>query len=120
MKRYLKNMYILRISKKFDAAHYLKNYQGKCANLHGHTWKVVFWFKFNELNDVGIAKDFKEIKEVLDKILPDHQCLNHIYSFNPTAENLARHFFEEVKKNLPVVQVDVYESEDCCVSYIED
>ena len=77
----------------FDAAHSLKNYIGKCKNLHGHTWKVeirVVMSKFLDgLSDTfnGILLDFTEISKI--KEIFDHKHLNEVININPTAENLA-------------------------------
>jgi 6-pyruvoyltetrahydropterin/6-carboxytetrahydropterin synthase len=114
-------MFKLKIVRKFDAAHFVKGYDGKCANLHGHTWKVVFIFTYFTLDKIGIAQDFKELKSVVDKILPDHKSLNDTYLFNPTAENLAKYFYELIKeKTGNLTSVEVWETEDSCAEYSEN
>jgi len=116
-------MYKLQIIRKFDAAHYLRNYQGECAHLHGHTWKVVFTFVYYRITDIGsngIIVDFKDLKKSIDDILPDHKYLNDLFSFNPTAENLAKFFYETMKiNNQYVYSVQVWESENSCAEYSE-
>lgn len=114
-------MYKLTIERRFAAAHYLQNYDGKCANLHGHTWKVVVVLAGEKLIN-GMLVDFGDMKKLLDNMLPDHSCLNELYSFNPTAENLARHFYE-ILILLPgpiaimLESVTVWESDTCSARY---
>jgi len=112
--------WILRVKEKFQAAHFLKDYKGKCEKIHGHTFTVEVQVEAHSLDKTGIAIDFTEIKKKLSEILPDHTLLNEIYDFNPTAENLSRHFFLELKKHYPVKAVTVWESEDASATYSED
>jgi len=109
----------LRVKDKFQAAHYLKEYQGKCEKTHGHTFQVEVEVEVGQLDKAGIGIDFTKIKEKLSAILPDHTHLNEVYDFNPSAENLARHFFHELIKHLPVKRVTVWESEDASATYSE-
>jgi 6-pyruvoyltetrahydropterin/6-carboxytetrahydropterin synthase len=119
-------MYKLKIIRKFDAAHFLSGYVGKCHNLHGHTWKVVFTFSY-ESNMIlsgsgveGMIVDFVELKKQIDSFLPDHKYLNEIYEFNPTAENLARWFYcFEKGLNAALCSVEVFESEGASAEYFE-
>jgi 6-pyruvoyltetrahydropterin/6-carboxytetrahydropterin synthase len=110
----------LKIRDKFSAAHYLKEYKGKCEKVHGHTFRVEVAVRARELDRTGIGFDFAEIKAALAAALPDHAFLNEVYSFNPTAENLARHFYGELKSTYPVASVTVWESEDASATYAED
>ncbi|MEO0083656.1 MAG: 6-carboxytetrahydropterin synthase QueD [candidate division WOR-3 bacterium] len=104
--------YTLIVKKKFSAAHYLKNYHGKCETLHGHNYQIVVYIKSKRLTKSAMVYDFQEIKTYLNKILPDHKCLNDIYRFNPTTENLAKYFFEQIHKKYPVVKVEIWEDEN--------
>ncbi len=110
----------LRVRERFQAAHYLKEYRGKCEKLHGHTFQVEVVVETRELDATGISLDFGVIKNKLAEILPDHTLLNEVFPFNPSAENLARHFFHELKKYFPVKEVTVWESEDSSATYVED
>lgn len=112
--------WVLRVKDKFHAAHFLKDYKGKCEKVHGHTFYVEVEVKVSELDKTGISIDFAEIKKKLSDILPDHTLLNEIYAFNPSAENLSRYFFHELKKHFPVIAVTVLESEDASARYSED
>jgi 6-pyruvoyltetrahydropterin/6-carboxytetrahydropterin synthase len=110
----------LRVRDKFQAAHYLKEYKGKCERLHGHTFQVEVEIEVTELDKTGIGVDFAEIKKGLANVLPDHTNLNDVFPFNPSAENLARHFYGELKKLYPVKSVTVWESEDASATYSEN
>lgn len=112
--------WILKVRDKFQAAHFLKDYKGKCEKVHGHTFCVEVEVKARKLDKTGISIDFDRIKKILSGILPDHSLLNEVYDFNPSAENLSRHFFLEMKKHFPVRQVTVWESEDASATYSED
>jgi 6-pyruvoyltetrahydropterin/6-carboxytetrahydropterin synthase len=112
--------WILRVKDRFSAAHFLREYRGKCEKVHGHTFEVEVALEVHELGPTGLGVDFTEIKEKLASILPDHLLLNDVYPFNPSAENLARHFFEELKAVLPVKSVTVWESGDASATYAEN
>ena len=109
----------LKVRDTFQAAHFLKEYKGKCENIHGHSFQVEVQIFVTELDNTGIGIDFTEIKKKLSAILPDHKLLNDVYDFNPTAENLSKHFFWELKKDLPVRAVTVWESKDASATYEE-
>lgn len=83
-----------------DSCHKLEGYDGKCCQLHGHTWKVELWFKGDTINldEVGILVDFgivKELKEMLD-----HKYLNDVIKKNPTAENLSQWIYAWLDEKL--------------------
>lgn len=108
------------ISKRLEiaGAHKLTlDYESKCQNLHGHNWIVTVYCKCKELNSNGMIIDFKHIKNmVCDKL--DHQYLNNIVDFNPTAENMAKWICDQIPNCYKVsVQesegnVAIYEKED--------
>ena len=112
--------WILRVKDKFQAAHFLQSYKGKCEKIHGHSFVVEVRIKVEKLDKTGIGIDFTEIKKKLSEILPDHTLLNEVYDFNPTAENLSRYFYRELKKSYPIDAVTVWESEDASATYTED
>ena len=90
----------------YDAAHFLRNYQGKCAKLHGHRYVVEAAVRLQTLDDSGIAFDFADLKGALRGLADglDHENLNELPQFQgveTSAENQARWFFEELKKSLP-------------------
>jgi len=110
----------LKVRDKFSAAHYLREYKGKCEKVHGHTFQVEVAVLARELDRTGIGFDFAGIKKALAALLPDHMLLNEAFPFNPTAENLARHFYGELRKTYPVESVTVWESEDASATYSEN
>lgn len=89
-------------------SHHLNlNYPSKCKNLHGHNWIVTVHCQAHELNENGMVCDFTHIKkEIHDKL--DHQNLNEIFDFNPTAENIAKWICEQIPS---CYRVEVQESE---------
>ncbi len=98
-------MYEITVEKHIDAAHYLRGYQGKCENLHGHRYKIVVKVSAPKLNKIGLAYDFTDLKKHLGDILEryDHTCLNDVKPFdkiNPSSENLAATIYNELKKKL--------------------
>jgi len=112
--------WILKVRDRFSAAHFLREYRGKCENIHGHTFEVEVEIAVRELDRAGLGIDFALIKKKLAEILPDHALLNDSFPFNPSAENLARRFFEDLKPHFPVRAVTVWESEDASATYAED
>ncbi len=110
----------LRVRDKFSAAHFLEGYTGKCEKVPGHTFQVEVEILVRGLDEAGIGVDFTEIKKALAAVLPDHTLLNEALPFNPSAENLARHFYGELKKRYPVRSVTVWESEDASATYSEN
>ncbi|MEW6456100.1 MAG: 6-carboxytetrahydropterin synthase [Acidobacteriota bacterium] len=111
--------WILKVRDKFSAAHYLKNYKGKCEKVHGHTFEVEVQIEVDRLNETGIGYDFIQIKNSLSELLPDHSFLNEVFDFNPSAENLSRYFYHEMKKLYPVKKVIVWESDTSSAEYYE-
>ncbi len=123
-------MYEISVEKHFDAAHFLRGYQGKCEALHGHRYRVVVKVRASRLDDIGLAYDFTELKRHLNDILSrfDHTCLNNIKPFdkiNPSAENIAATIYDELKKRLaaePITLtcVEAWESPEQGVAYSPD
>lgn len=111
---------LLKIIRKFSAAHRLPHYDGPCYNLHGHTWKVVFLIEGAVQAD-GMVADFKKLKKLLDDQLPDHRYLNDLLE-NPTAENLAPYFFAKVTQalkplGLTLKTIEVWENENAAAVF---
>ena len=97
-------MYRLRIEAGFDAAHKIEGYEGKCARLHGHTYKVEVFVVAKELGPIGISFDLRLLKEKLHNITErlDHSFLNDLKELgNPSVENISKYFFQNMKDNLP-------------------
>lgn len=123
-------MYEISVESHFDAAHYLRGYQGKCEALHGHRYRVVVKLRTSELSDIGLAYDFTLLKKHLSEVISrfDHTCLNDISPFdeiNPSSENIARIIYEEIKPKLAtasvsLVLVEVWESPESGASFSPD
>lgn len=139
-------MYFLRTTAAFDSAHFLKDYNGKCANIHGHRWQVEAEIAGKALQKAGEKRgmlidfgDFKkEVRALADNY--DHALIIeknslrsatltalHEENFRvieipcrPTAENFAKLFYDSLRKTLPVSRVTVYETPDNCASYTEE
>jgi 6-pyruvoyltetrahydropterin/6-carboxytetrahydropterin synthase len=116
-------MYEIKIKSSFSAAHNLRNYRGKCENLHGHNWNVEAVFAYPSLDKDGLAVDFKDAKAILKEVLSafDHKYLNETGFFktaNPTSENMAKFIYDELKKkDSHISSVSVWENENSCATY---
>ena len=123
-------MYEISIITDFSAAHSLRAYEGKCANVHGHNWRVRVTVRSAETGADGIAIDFKDLKRMTNDVLGrvDHTYINEVAPFdkvNPTSENIARWLCEQLGHELrlsrvKLVRVDVQENERSCVSFFPD
>ncbi len=122
-------MFIMTVSTSFSSAHQLRGYAGDCSRMHGHSWKVTAKIGASQLDDIGLAYDFREIKVQLKEIVSrfDHQLINEIPPFdnlNPTSENLAKFFYDSLKQSIPqkvmLMSMEIKESDSCAVTYIED
>ena len=122
-------MYKITVEEDFSSAHHLRDYEGKCASLHGHNWKVRLTVCATELDERGISMDFGWLKKFLAGLIRrfDHVDLNRTPPFdklNPTAENIARTIYELAKAELPdkitVDKVVLWESERNRVEYAEE
>lgn len=137
-------MYYLKTEAAFDSAHFLKGYQGKCSNLHGHRWRVVISIASEKLateeQTRGMLVDFGDLKAYLKKeadffdhsliieqdslqpetktaLLSEGFCIREV-PFRPTAENFSRYFFERMEgQGFPVYEAMVYETPNNCAFY---
>ena len=125
-------MYEVTVEDSFAAGHYLRNYKGKCENPHGHNYKLRVTLAGNELDKAGLLLDFKDLREVMRDVTDrlDHQMINDIEPFtvlNPSAENLAKYFFDQTNAKLNTVtsgrvwvkNVTVYETDTTTATYSE-
>ncbi|MHC1729886.1 MAG: 6-carboxytetrahydropterin synthase QueD [Syntrophobacteraceae bacterium] len=119
----------IKIVSSFAAAHNLRDFQGKCENLHGHNWKVEVVLRGNLLEENGILVDFGEVKAATKDALEelDHKYLNDLPFFvtnNPSSENIARFLFERLSakfntENRCLYSVSAWESANACATYME-
>jgi 6-pyruvoyltetrahydropterin/6-carboxytetrahydropterin synthase len=113
---------------EFESAHKIRDYEGKCSNLHGHNYKIVVTFEGNELQNNNILIDFNEIKAFILPFIKklDHQYLNEVFNEeNVTAEFIAIKILEYLKKinfqnKVKVYSVKVYETDKSWVEVIND
>ena len=127
---------------KFDSAHRLYRYEGKCANLHGHTYVAEVELTGNQINELGILVDFGDIKKKIGKWIDenwDHATLlnsedtlyvdldteeNKTYTFsgeNPTAEVMCIELYTICEESFPgqVHKVTIWETPTSCATYSE-
>jgi 6-pyruvoyltetrahydropterin/6-carboxytetrahydropterin synthase len=100
-------MFELRVEHSFPAGHALRNYTGKCANMHGHNYRVQVAVRGPRLNEIGLLMDFSDLRRAIRAAAEtlDHQFLNDLPAFadrNPSAENVAVYFYEELSRLLEV------------------
>jgi len=125
-------MFQVTVEDTFAAGHYLRNYRGKCENPHGHNYKVRVTLCGEELDRAGLLLDFKDLKDVMRDTVDrlDHQMINDLEPFttlNPSAENLAKYFYDETQARLRaatngrvrVKDVTVWETETTTATYFE-
>ncbi len=120
-------MFRLRTKTDFDAAHWLEDYEGKCARLHGHLWVVEAFVTGEELDEIGFVMDFGVIKDALKEIINDldHYCLNDEVPDigNPTCENVAKYIYNRLKPAIPeagqLEKIRVWESPRSWCEYFE-
>lgn len=120
-------MYRMQVKSHFDAAHYIRDYKGKCNRTHGHRWEVELVLEGNVLDSCNMLIDFSHVKSVLKDYLDklyDHYSLNMTLNEpNVTAELLARKIYEDLKGRLPInpylARVTIWENPECCVKYFE-
>jgi 6-pyruvoyltetrahydropterin/6-carboxytetrahydropterin synthase len=125
-------MYEVTVEDTFAAGHYLRNYKGKCENPHGHNYKVRVTLAGRELDHAGLLLDFKDLKSVMKHVIDylDHRMINDLDPFtklNPSAENLAKYFYDETNTGLraktdgrvQVKSVTIFETDTSIATYYE-
>jgi 6-pyruvoyltetrahydropterin/6-carboxytetrahydropterin synthase len=121
-------MFEVSVEETFAAGHALRNYRGKCENVHGHNYRVQLTFQGPELDATGLLVDFVVVKKLMQVVVDrlDHQFLNDLEPFrvaNPSAENLAKYFYDEVSGGLGadatarLGEVRIWETDTSCATY---
>ena len=126
-------MYEVRLEADFAAAHFLRDYHGKCENLHGHNYKVYAHVRGSNLDEGGMLLDFTQIKKTLRNVceLLDHKNLNDFDYFdqNPSAERIATFIAGKILESIPELKdkngthlhaIDVFETDTSRARYILD
>ena len=96
-------MFEVSVEQTFAAGHSLREYKGKCENVHGHNYRVRVSVEGPQVNAIGLIVDFVELKKQVRAIVDrlDHQFINDLEPFtvlNPSAENIARYFYDELMR----------------------
>ena len=120
-------MFEVSIDYSFSAGHALRNYKGKCENIHGHNYKVRVAVEGAELDSAGLLIDFVELRQAVKNVADrlDHQFLNDLDPFdqlNPSAENMALYFCRELEPRINqgdarVKAVTVWETDTSFATY---
>ena len=121
-------MFEVSVQQSFAAGHALRNYQGKCENVHGHNYRVQITVQGDELNSIGLLVDFIDLKRLMNRVVDylDHRFINELPPFdslNPSAENIAKYFHDQVsaelRNDVPVriSEVKVWETDTSIAVY---
>jgi 6-pyruvoyltetrahydropterin/6-carboxytetrahydropterin synthase len=122
-------MYEVFVDETFAAAHNLRNYKGKCENLHGHNYKVRVTLAGAELDSTGLLYDFVHLKQVIQTVIRslDHRYLNELKPFdvlNPSAENVAKFIYDQASKQMrsepngaAISSITVWETDTSAATY---
>ena len=128
-------MFQVRVKADFAAAHFLRDYHGKCENLHGHNYKVYAHVQGKNLDEGGMLLDFTELKTALKRVIEklDHTNLNDIAFFeqNPSAERIAVYIYDGILEQIPSLKknggegaylyaIDVFETENNRARYLPE
>lgn len=120
-------MFEISVEHGFAAGHALREYKGKCENVHGHNYKVRVTIAGEKLNSAGLLMDFGDLRGEIKRLVEtlDHHFLNDIPPFdqlNPSAENLAKYLCEKIEpeannQGLRVIGVTVWETDTTSATY---
>lgn len=102
---FTKKMFQVSVEETFSAGHALRGYKGKCENVHGHNYRVRVTLEGPQLDSIGLLVDFTRLKQIIRAVMGrlDHQFVNDLEPFNtvnPSAENMAKYFYEHVSREL--------------------
>ncbi|MBP5318260.1 MAG: 6-carboxytetrahydropterin synthase [Paludibacteraceae bacterium] len=132
-------MFVIKNEIQFDTAHYLSGYLGKCANIHGHRYRLIVKIAQDALHTEGhlrgMVEDFSHIKKVLKEVEEhfDHKLLVEdnqegrrvadallqirpdfavlLFPARPTVEEMSRYLYRMLRdKGLPVSEVELFET----------
>jgi 6-pyruvoyltetrahydropterin/6-carboxytetrahydropterin synthase len=121
-------MFEVTVQQTFAAGHALRNYHGKCENVHGHNYRIEVKVQGEQLDSIGLLVDFVELKRVMKGVIDylDHRFINDLEPFdkvNPSAENIAKFFHDRISAGLrtevPVhlAEVKVWETDTSSAVY---
>ncbi len=121
-------MFEVSVEQTFAAGHALRNYHGKCENVHGHNYRVQITVQGEQLDPNGLLVDFVEVKRSMRRVIDylDHRFMNDLPPFteiNPSAENIAKYFYDEMHEGLAnqgavrISEVKVWETDTSLAVY---
>ena len=122
-------MFEVIVDESFAAGHALRGYRGKCENVHGHNYKVRVTLAGPQLDSVGLLCDFVVLKQVIRDVIAaiDHKFLNDLPPFdvvNPSAENIAKFFYDQAAEKLPrasndarISSITIWETDTSAATY---
>jgi len=121
-------MFEVSVEETFAAGHALRNYHGKCENVHGHNYRVQITLVGEQLDSIGLLVDFVHVKKLIAAVVDrlDHRFLNDLPPFdklNPSAENIAKLFYDDISHGLGntspvrVAQVRLWETDTTSATY---
>ena len=113
-------MFEITVQAGFSSGHFLREYYGKCENPHGHNYRVLVTLIGEQLEPNGLLLDFKLLKGVLKPTVEylDHRMINELEPFttvNPSAENLAKYFFDQTAEELHRMTAGRVRVKDCTI-----
>jgi 6-pyruvoyltetrahydropterin/6-carboxytetrahydropterin synthase len=113
-------MFEITVQDTFSSGHYLRDYYGKCENPHGHNYRVLVTLIGEQLEPNGLLLDFKLLKSILQPTIKylDHLMINDLEPFtavNPSAENIAKYFFDRVSSQLLEMTAGRVRVKDCTI-----
>jgi 6-pyruvoyltetrahydropterin/6-carboxytetrahydropterin synthase len=120
-------MFEVSVEQTFASAHALRNYRGGCENVHGHNFRVLISVQGEHLDATGLLVDFLEVKSLIAGVVDglDHQFLNELAPFdqiNPSAENIAKYFYDRISAGLSnavvrIAEVRIWETDTSSAMY---
>jgi 6-pyruvoyltetrahydropterin/6-carboxytetrahydropterin synthase len=121
-------MFEVTVQQTFAAGHALRNYRGKCENVHGHNYRIEVTVQGEQLDSIGLLVDFVELKRLMKDTIDylDHRFINDLEPFdkvNPSAENIAKYFHDRISAGLSpdvpirLAQVKVWETDTSSAVY---
>jgi 6-pyruvoyltetrahydropterin/6-carboxytetrahydropterin synthase len=112
-------MFLVTKEFRFESAHFLPKYYGKCENLHGHSYRLQVTVKIPKLNDDGLAYDFVKLKKIVTEEVVDvfdHKLIND-YVPIASAEHMALWIWDRIAPKIPIFQIQLWETDTCFVTY---
>ncbi len=110
--------FILKYKVSFKAKHGLLSYKGKPEELHEHRYTLIVAIEAGERGPEGYTVDFMEIKNFVDKLIPDDgENLNDKFPFPTTTENIAEYFYESIREVFNVKEIELWQDDNLCVIY---